>query len=194
MRQPTQLNSNRARILGPLCVLLLTTILACRIGFLTGRSSHSGTNAAQARDSLPLPWDEGITHHPRVALESTTGGARWTLSFYGPPIAEGKVDVLQKLHTFYSRGSKNTGRRDLWITVVVGRYIRSQELAEAIDAMRAIGFAHLDIRLLESRRRRQSSLDPLPVEQVNLPLGTASNWISSGGFQAAVFSNLQESP
>jgi hypothetical protein len=192
--QPTHHNNNRARVLGPLCVLLLAGILACRIGFLTGRSSHAGTNAAQTRDSLPLPWDGGTAHHPRVALEAVTGGATWSLSFYGPPIAEGKIDVLQKLHAIYGRSSEDTRRHDLWITVVVGRYIRSQELAEAIDAMRAIGFAHLDIRLLESRRQPQSSLDPLPAEQRNLPLGTASHWISSGGFQAAVFSNLQEFP
>jgi len=141
MRLPTQPNSNRAHTLSVLGMLLVTMILAWKIGFLAGGS-------ARTPHDIPFPWDEeGLQHCPYVWIETTPDGTKWRLTHIGLPVAEGRDDVIRKLRGVRGLISEDMQPRPLRIAVVVGKTIGAHDLADVISSIRAIGFPDFDIML-----------------------------------------------
>lgn len=141
---PTQPNSNRAHTLSVLCILLLTMLLAWKIGFLMGSS-------ARTPHEIPFPWDEeGPEHCPYVWIEATSEGTKWRLSYMGLGVAEGRDDVIRNLRAVRGRINEDMRPRPLWIAVVIGNTIGADELANVLSSIRAIGFPDFEIMLHES--------------------------------------------
>ncbi len=144
MSLPSRSNSNRARTLGVLGILLLAMVLAWRIGFLAGRS-------VQTPHDIPFPWDEeGLQHCPYVWIEKTPEGTKWRLTHIGLRVAEGRDDVIRNLRAVRGRINEDMRPRPLWIAVVIGNTIGADELANVLSSIRAIGFPDFEIMLHES--------------------------------------------